>query len=145
MSKNAFRKKVETRLAQACAASMDFNVPLEFENVRFNPTATMYASLKILEGQSFQTELKARAITRVPGVLQIDCLAPEDEASTGLDNLSHFVGKVFDRQSFFLIDGSRVVFRTPYGRYLGKSNGWCRNVVSIDYYRDEAPALPGEN
>lgn len=145
MSKNSFRRKVESQLKFSLEGSADYDVPIEYENVRFiAPNNAPYVAIHILEGKSFQTEISIRAVTRHPGVLQIDCLVPEDSASTYLDQLAEFVGKIFDRKSYILSDQARVVFRTPYFKYLGEYDGWCRNVVSIDYYRDEAPALPGE-
>lgn len=144
MSKGTMRRKVETRLATACAGSGSFNVPLEFENVRFEAPNTHYVSLHILDGRSHQAEIVRNSVVRHPGVLQLDVMAPEDETSKYLDQLSLFVGKLFERQSFILDDGARLVFRTMSEQYIGKMDGFCRNVVSIPYYRDEAPSLPGE-
>jgi hypothetical protein len=61
-----------------------------------------------------------------------------------LNRLVDFVGKVFERKSFMLPDGARVICRTADDKYLGQLEGWARNSVSISFYRDEAPALPGQ-
>lgn len=144
MSKFTLEQKIENMLSTAIAGSTNFNVPIEYENVRFDQPHDAYVSLHILDGSSKQTELKASAIVRYPGVIQIDCMVPEDSTSTYLNKLVDFVGKIFERSSFFLSDGARVVCRTADGKYLGKTNGWARNAVSISFYRDDAPALPGE-
>jgi hypothetical protein len=128
----------------ALSGAGDLNVPIQFENVRFNQPHDAYVSLHILAGSSKQTELKESAVVRHPGVIQIDCLVSEDTTSTLLNRLVDFVGKVFERKSFMLPDGARVICRTADDKYLGQLEGWARNSVSISFYRDEAPALPGQ-
>ena len=139
MSLDLMRKRIETVVTNAMAIQYPA-ITIKYENVRFTPPAkAKYIAIYILDGQSVQAELGDNAVIRYPGIVQVDCLAPEDTATSGLNVMAQFIADTLKRKNYQLEDGAFLKLRTPAIKSLGTNAGWNRKVVTIDYLRDEQP------
>lgn len=136
MSVGTMRAKVQKLLKTGMTASFA-SVPIHFQNVPFKQPEGAHIREVIMDGRSMQLELGSGFKTRHPGIYQIDVIVPEDTGTVALDAISKFVGKLFQAQSYVLTDGGYLRFRTASSNYMGVSLGFCRNVVSIPYWRDD--------
>ena len=139
MSFDLHNKSVETTLNSALAGSYPGTM-LHFDNVAFAQPEGAWVAVTLIDGKSRQTELGPKVIDRHVGFVQIETLVPELTGTTTCRKMAEFCGNVFRRQTVYLPDGARVIYRIPEYISRGTNKGYYCIMSRIPYWRDEYPA-----
>ena len=113
------------------------SMPVHFDNTPFNQPDTAWCAFSLLDGHSMLINIGTKKIDRHLGIIQFDCLVPQNTGTVLAHTVVELVGQAFRDTVAGLSDGAKIVVKVPVYANLGTSGGFFRMNVRLPFCRDE--------